>query len=125
MPKGTKICLAVVILIFAASAVTSFFLLRPTKRDSSTESVYVEIVQNNKVIYKLDLSKESDRTIRITSDDGGWNDVRIEKGQISVADADCPDHTCVKAGVLKYDYLPVVCLPHKLVIRFCGEQEAK
>ena len=71
---------------------------------------------------KLDLAAEEDRTFRIESS-GGWNDITIKDHQISVSDADCPDHTCVKNGVLRYEYLPIICLPHKLIVRFCDGGE--
>ena len=119
MTKGVKICIAAVSVIFAVSAVLSSVFLRTSGKDPEKESVWVEIVQDNKVLYKLDLSNESDRTFRIDCPGGGWNDITIKDHQISVSDADCPDHTCVKNGVLRYEYLPIICLPHKLIVRFC------
>lgn len=113
MTKGVKICLALVIVLFIAASVASYFILRPT------DSTMVEIVQDNKVLYTLDLSREENRTFRIDYIDGGWNEIKIENGQISVSDADCPDKTCVKTGVLRSETIPIVCLPHKLIIRFC------
>ena len=119
MTKGVKICLAVVSAVFAVSLVLSIRFLTATERDPSKEDVWVEIEQDNKVLYRLNLADETDRTFRITGSDGGWNEITISEGRICVSDADCPDHTCVKNGWLRYDYLPIICLPHKLVVRFC------
>lgn len=47
----------------------------------------------------------------------GWNTVRVSHGAIEVADADCPNHDCVKQGTISDGALPIVCLPHRLVIR--------
>ena len=116
MTKGVKICLAAVIVIFIVSAVLSYRILRPS------EKTMVEIVQDNQVLYTLDLSSEDDRTFRIDYTDGGWNEIRIENGSICVSDADCPDKTCVKTGVLRSETIPIVCLPHKLIIRFCDQE---
>ncbi|MBR1824052.1 MAG: NusG domain II-containing protein [Ruminococcus sp.] len=113
MTKGVKICLAAVIALFIAVATASYFILRPS------ESTMVEIVQDNKVLYTFDLSKEPNRTFRIDYSGGGWNEITIENGQITVSDADCPDKTCVKTGVLRSETIPIVCLPHKLIVRFC------
>jgi hypothetical protein len=88
-----------------------------------TDNTFVEIVQNNNVIYSFDLSKEKNRTFKIESDDGGWNEIKIENGNISISDADCPDHTCVKTGVLRSETIPIVCLPHRLVIRFAEKEQ--
>lgn len=112
MSKGVRRLLIAVVVIFLISVLLA---LRSLK---SSESTIVEIVQDNKVLYTLDISKESDRTIHITYPGGGWNDVKIEDGKIYVSDADCPDKTCVKTGVLRSENIPVVCLPHRLVIRF-------
>lgn len=47
----------------------------------------------------------------------GFNVIRVEPGRIAVIDADCPDRVCVEAGWLSDSASPVVCLPHRLVIR--------
>ena len=36
---------------------------------------------------------------------------------ISVSDADCPDKICVKTAPVSDGIQPIVCMPHKLVIR--------
>lgn len=79
---------------------------------------YVEIIRDNEVVFCFDLYSESDRTFRIEYPGGGWNDVTIENSQIFISDSDCPDRTCVKMGKLRSEYAPIVCLPHKLVVRF-------
>ena len=118
MTKGVKILLTAVILVFIISAV---MVLKSLK---SSESTIVEVVQDNKVIYTFDLSKEKDRIIRVDYRDGGWNDIKIENGTICICDADCPDHTCVKTGVLRSEQIPIVCLPHRLVIRFADKEKS-
>ena len=44
--------------------------------------------------------------------------IKIEKGDIYVSAADCPDHTCMKTGKLSQSGVPIVCLPNKLIIRY-------
>lgn len=119
MTKSVKICLAVVIVIFIASAAAAIFIMRPRSSDEK----YVEIVQDNVVLYRIDLSKEENRTFRVEYPGGGWNDITIENSQIFISDADCPDKTCIKTGKLRSDYTPIVCLPHRLVIRFSEQGE--
>ncbi|MCR5601825.1 MAG: NusG domain II-containing protein [Ruminococcus sp.] len=118
MTKGVKILIAAAALLFVGSLV--WILL--SFRDS--DSTIVEVVQNNKVIYTFDLSKEKDRTIRVNAPDGGWNDIKIENGTICISDADCSDHTCVKTGVLRSEQIPIVCLPHRLVIRYADKRDS-
>lgn len=115
MTKGVKICLAAVITIFAISAITAWIIVTPKKGKTPQ---YVEIVQENRILYRIDLRQEKDRTFRIEYPDGGWNDITIENSRIFVSDADCPDKTCVESGELRNEHFPIICLPHKLVIRF-------
>lgn len=115
MPKGVKIVLVITVILFAAAVAAMFVFNRQADRKT------VEIVQNGEVIYTLDLASENDRSFNIDSPDGGYNRVTISGGTICISDADCPDHTCIKTGVLRSETIPVVCLPHRLVIRFAEE----
>lgn len=47
----------------------------------------------------------------------GWNTVRVEPGAIRVVDADCPGHDCIQQGAISDGVIPIVCLPHRLVIQ--------
>lgn len=50
--------------------------------------------------------------------EGGYNTIAVEGGEVCVSAADCPDQTCVQMGKLRSRALPIVCLPHRLTIRF-------
>lgn len=49
--------------------------------------------------------------------DKGDNTVLVEHGRISITAADCPDKLCVRQGAIPNGEMPIVCLPHKLVIQ--------
>ena len=115
MPKGVKIILAITVGLFAVAIILMIIFYRPANKK------LVEVVQDGRVIYTIDLAKEDDRSFNINSADGGYNTVTISNGTICISDADCPDHTCIKTGVLRSENIPVVCLPHRLVIRFSEE----
>ncbi len=120
MTKGVKICLAAAVLIFVAALAAMLYLRIPS------DSTWVTITQDGKVLYTLDLAAfddEQTQKIRIDSPDGGYNIVEIGPGNtIRISEADCPDKTCVKTGVLS-DSVPIVCLPHKLIIKFTDEPQ--
>lgn len=118
MNKRVKILIAAAAVIFVGAVILTVLSLRPS------ESTCVEIVQNNKVIYSLDLAKEKNRSFRVENEDGSWNEIRIEDGKISISDSDCPDKTCIKTGVLRWEGVPIVCLPHRLVIRFADKEQS-
>ncbi|MBQ8961030.1 MAG: NusG domain II-containing protein [Ruminococcus sp.] len=117
MTKGVKLALFAVLIIFLGALAALVFLRRPA------QGTWVEILQENKVLYTLDLSQEPDRTFRVELPDGSWNEIRIEDGTICISDADCPDHTCVRTGKLHSEDIPIVCLPHKLIVRYCDPPE--
>lgn len=84
---------------------------------SAPEKNAVRIKSGGKVLYTLDLSREENRVFEIKTDKG-LNAVEIRDGKIRVKSADCPDQTCVKMGWLDSAAMPVVCLPHGLIIEY-------
>ena len=116
MNRKIKIIISAVSVLFIISIIFSVIILRPSGKR------IVEIVQDGEVIYTFDLNTEPDRSIVIESPNGTSNTVTIEKGEIFISSAECPDKTCVNMGKLKSGNLPIVCLPNHLVIRFCDEE---
>ena len=106
-----KILIIVIAVIFAAGIVGTIWVLNAPKKQ------FVRIKSGGKTLYTLDLSREPDRTIGIERG-GGVNLVEIKDGKIRVKSADCPDKTCVNMGWLSSSAMPIVCLPHELVIEF-------
>lgn len=116
--KNMKIWLMLFAVVLAVGIIGSVLVLQ------KSESSIVEIVQDGEVIYRLDLLEYKEaETIEIAYD-GGKNTVLIENGQICMSHADCPDQTCVKMGWLKSASLPIVCLPHHLVIQYAENSDA-
>ena len=89
MTKSVKICIAVIVIIFAVAIVFSLVIL------DKSGSKFVSIVQDSEVIYKFDLSTAENQSIRIEDKNGGYNIVEISDGKIRISDADCPDKICV------------------------------
>lgn len=110
------------IIIFAVLAIISVFIIFTASKQNSPIKKTAEIVQNGKVIETIDLN-EVDNPYDINVDDGagGFNTVHIEKDEISISDANCPDKLCVKQGKIKNSVYPIVCLPHKLVVKIKTE----
>ena len=111
MNLKVKILIAIAAVIFAAGIIASVIIMNAPKKNN------VQIKSGGKVLYTLDLSQEADRTFEIKADSGS-NTVEIKDGKIRVKDADCPDKTCVRMGWLDSAAMPIVCLPHDLVIAF-------
>lgn len=81
----------------------------------------VEIVQDGKVLYQLDLAQAEDQTVEVEYD-GRINTIEIRDHQIRMLEAECPDNTCVHMGWLD-SAAPIVCLPNRLVIQFADSIE--
>ncbi len=80
----------------------------------------VRIVSRGETLYTVDLSTAEDTTYTVT-DGGHHNIVEIKEHRIRVREADCPDKTCVRMGWLSSSSMPIVCLPHHLVIEFTDD----
>ena len=97
--------------VFLAGILGCAWILRPK------EGAIVEIVRDGVVYCTLDLAQTEDQTLELSSPNG-TNAIQIQDGAIRVLSADCPDQTCVRMGALSPNGLPIVCLPHHLVIQF-------
>lgn len=109
-PKSLRfwlVLLALIALVCAAGMVALHFY-RQTGQ-------LVQIVQNDQVVGTYSLRE--DRTLRLESQDGGYNLVVIQDGKVQVAEADCPDQTCVRMGPTDQTAQTIACLPHKLIIK--------
>lgn len=60
----------------------------------------------------------------LTAPDGGSNEIQVSPNSIRISDADCPDKLCVKQGAIHNTGLPLVCLPHRLVIQLTDSSSA-
>lgn len=113
-----KLPVIIVAVILAAALCFSVIFISTSKSRTQKIGDKVEIVSDGKTLYTLDLGKEKDRTFKIKYSGGGSNTVEIKDGKIRISEADCPDKVCVKHSWLESKDLPIVCLPHKLIIRF-------
>ncbi len=113
--KLKKILIIICILIFLFGIIGSLYLIL------NPHSQKVNIIQNGKILYTIDLEKSENRIIEVEYKDSK-NIIEIKNHKIFMADAECPDHICIKMGELKSG-IPIVCLPNKLVIEFTETNE--
>lgn len=110
--KIITIFIFIVAAIFLISLILSIFILQ------TSQSHMVEIVQDDTVLYTFDMDQARDQEFTVYYDRGSSNTICIQNGKIRVAEAECPDKTCVGMGELYSKSLPIVCLPNHLIIRF-------
>ncbi len=101
--------IAAVLLLSAAAAIA----LRSRPASGTVANLYLD----GECIRSVDLSKVEEAEIFTVTCDEGVNSILIEPGRICVLTADCPDQVCVASGWLSDSAAPIICLPHRLVIR--------
>lgn len=109
-------------LVCAAALISSVLSLRLLT--GRREGTVVEVMQDGAVIREIDLSRVSaEYAFTVTCPDGGENTILVQPGRICVSAADCPDQVCVRQGWLSNQATPVVCLPHRLILRVRGSSD--
>lgn len=111
MKRGDVVILILALLLCAA----------PLLMLLSTPSVPTRAVvrQNGAVLCTLPLKADAEKEI-LSPDGSGFNLVRVQNGTVCIADADCPDRTCVRMGAISRAGETLVCLPHRLTITLEG-----
>ena len=105
------------LLLFAAVIIAGLLLYFVLQNSGGNVAV---ISIDGEEQYRIDLSKVKDSYDIEFSTDYGYNLVHVENGAISVTEADCPDLICVHQGRLTGGGIPIVCMPHRLVIQIEG-----
>ena len=109
-------------LVCAAALISGVLSLRLLT--GRQEGTVVEVMQDGAVIREIDLSRVSaEYAFTVTCPDGGENTILVQPGRICVSAADCPDQVCIRQGWLSDQATPVVCLPHRLILRVRGSSD--
>ena len=113
--KARLFALCAALLLGAAGA--CLFAAASRSGDAS-KSGAVEVVQDGAVIYRFTQEElQEERHIRVPYGEHE-NVIATGGGTIRIESADCPDQICVHTGELKRDSAPIICLPHRLEIRW-------
>jgi hypothetical protein len=120
-PLPTRFWIIALAAVFALCAGLALLLARV-----GGERVVARVTVDGELLREIDLSavaREDSFTIETSR---GVNVVSVRPGAICVSCADCPDQVCVRQGWLAGGRVPIVCLPHRLVISLAegGDEEA-
>ena len=111
------------ILIAAAAIVAALLTVRQYAEKKSGATAV--ITQHGEVLREIDLSRVTEEyRFTVETEDGGVNTILVRPGRICVEEANCPDGICVRQGWLSDSALPIICMPHELVIEIRGAQSA-
>ena len=114
MKKRTSVIFGLLFAVIVIGGLLSYFLL---DRGEGTVAV---ISVDGEVLERIDLSKVRKPYDIDISTEYGHNTVHVEKDAISVSEADCPDKVCIYQGRLTGSGIPIICMPHRLVIEIEG-----
>lgn len=104
-------------LLLAAAVLSVGALLLQKKQ---TPSPVARITLDGELLQEIPLDEVEESYSFTVDSEGGSNTVLVEPGRIRVSEADCPDQVCVNQGFISDGTVPVVCLPHKLMIEIVG-----
>lgn len=103
------------ILAFALLCLLSAAALLWMGRDKPPAQVAL-ITVDGELWERIELDRVTESYDLLIDTPYGQNLVHVEPGAISVTEADCPDRVCASMGKLEPGGLPIVCMPHHLVI---------
>lgn len=110
--KNTKVWIFIIGIIFSVSLISSFLIFK-----SPVKGTVANIYEDGICIKSIDLSNVIEPFEFTIETDHGTNIISIEKDKISIIEADCSDQICVNQGWISNSVTPIVCLPHKIVIK--------
>lgn len=114
MSKNAKIIL-ILLLTAAALSAGVIFMQKP-----QTLSPVARVTLDGELLREIPLDEVEEGYSFTVDSEGGSNTILVEPGRIRVSEADCPDQVCVNQGFISDGTVPVVCLPHKLMIEIVG-----
>lgn len=115
MLKNKKFWIVLFAAVTVLLCIAALLLLRG--KDGTVANIYLD----GELYRSIDLSRVTTPYDIVITTQYGSNTVHVERGAICVSEADCRDHICVGQGTLTRAGVPIVCLPHRLVIELEGD----
>lgn len=112
--KKNNLLWGLALVLIAAAGLLSYGML------GQGEGTVAVVSVNGEQWERIDLSKVRRAYDLDITTEYGHNIVHVEPGAISVTEADCPDQVCVHQGRLTGSGIPIICMPHRLVIEIEG-----
>lgn len=115
MTKTNKIWIGIILTTCLLSVLALWQVQRISQSlsDPGQALVYVDQV----LVHSVDLSQLDGPTTTLIETGHGKNLIEFTSDSVRVVEADCPDQICVHQGPIKTSAIPIVCLPHKVVVR--------
>ena len=104
--------------ILLAAGIMGFVVFKVIQKSASSNEQILKISVDGEMYGEYSLKNKQEIKI------GNTNVCQIEEdGRVSMIEADCPDHLCVKQGKIKEFGESIVCLPNKVVLEIVTDDE--
>ena len=80
-----------------------------------------EVTVDGEVLCRVELSQIAVPYRYTVETDWGTNVLEFARDGVEVVSADCPDQVCVHQGRISDSLVPIVCMPHRLVVSILEE----
>lgn len=108
--------LTAVLILLAILSLLALLQRSHEQEDHTTALIY----QDGELVMTIRLFEVTDTEVyTLRAKNGGFNEITVTPGKIAITDADCPDKLCM--NVDSTSKLPIICLPHNLVITFTSD----
>lgn len=114
-----RVWIVIVAALAAVAVVAAVLLWCLPRRGGAVATVYVDGV----AVYSVDLAQIDAPYEKVITTPYGNNTLAFEKGRVRVASADCEGADCVHQGWTSSSGRPLVCLPHRLVVRIADRDD--
>jgi len=103
----------IVCAVLVAALVAALFLFPGGMRHEKRGSLVALVHDGEGDVYELPLDRDDTLTVTTSL---GTNVIEVRDGTVHMADADCPNRTCLQAHPLSSPGAQIICLPHQLWI---------
>lgn len=101
----------IILAIFILLCVAAIAIFKLSNEDNKL----ARVILDGKCVREINLDEVED-AFEFTVNGDGNNIVQVEKDRIRIIEADCPDKICVNQGWISNGFVPIVCLPNRLVV---------
>ena len=107
----------------ALVVVVSFVLVGRAMLAGTGGTLVARVHDGDATVHEFSLAEDGDYVITTSL---GTNTIRIENGTVRMAEADCPNQSCLQQEPLSHPGPQIICLPHKLWVEVvsAGDKDA-
>ncbi|WP_152394989.1 NusG domain II-containing protein [Paenibacillus guangzhouensis] len=87
----------------------------PNEVSDESHSKIAKITVDGKIFRTVELTAEP-QEIKVETEDGHYNLLKVHDHGIEMIDADCPDKVCLTFGFITNPSQTIVCLPHRVLV---------